>query len=66
MTPFLCQEVLIMSDNLPRYTLRIPREKLNKIRFIADYNGRSANKEIERLIDKHISKFEELHGDLNG
>ncbi len=62
MTPFLCQEVLIMSDNLPRYTLRIPREKLNKIRFIADYNGRSANKEIERLIDEHISKFEELHG----
>ena len=51
-----------MSDNLPRYTLRIPREKLNKIRFIADYNGRSANKEIERLIDEHISKFAELHG----
>ena len=51
-----------MSDNLPRYTLRIPREKLNKIRFIVDYNGRSANKEIERLIDEYISKFEELHG----
>ncbi|CDK34277.1 Arc family DNA-binding protein [Ligilactobacillus salivarius] len=53
-----------MPDKLPRYTLRIPREKLDKIRFIADYNGRSANKEIERLIDDYISKFEESHGKI--
>ena len=53
-----------MSDNLPRYTLRIPREKLNKIRFIADYNGSSGNKEIDRLIDEHMSKFEELYGGI--
>ena len=64
MTSFLSQEVLIMSDNLPRYTLRIPREKLDKIKFIAEYNGRSTNKEIERLIDEHISKFEESHSKI--
>lgn len=53
-----------MSSNLPRYTLRISQDLLDKIRYIADFEGRSANKEIERLIKIHIEDFERLHGQI--
>ena len=51
-----------MKDNLPRYTLRIPQILLDKLAYIADYEGRTKNKEIEQLIKKRISEFEEQHG----
>lgn len=51
-----------MASNLPRYTLRIPQEYLTKIRYIAEENGRSANKEIELMIKQRIKKYEEDHG----
>ncbi len=35
-----------MPSDLPRYTLRIPQIYLDKIRYIAEENGRSANKEM--------------------
>ena len=47
-----------MSSDLPRYTLRIPRDLLDKIAYIASENGRSTNKEIERLIKKYIDEYE--------
>lgn len=44
-----------MKDNLPRYTLRINKNLLDKLDYIAKYEGRSKNKEIEQLIKKtHI------------
>jgi hypothetical protein len=54
-----------MKDNLPRYTLRINRITLDKLEYIAEYNGRSKNKEIEWLIRQHIKAFEEVHGTIN-
>ena len=51
-----------MKDNMPRYTLRIPQELLDKLGFIAQYEGRTKNKEIEQLIKKRISEFESVHG----
>lgn len=53
-----------MKDSLPRYTLRIPQELLDKLGYIADYEGRTKNKELERLIKKHIAEFEQLHGKI--
>jgi hypothetical protein len=35
---------------------------MDKLKFIAEYNGRSANKEIEQLILQHIADYEEKHG----
>lgn len=46
----------------PHYALRIPTTTMNKLKLIASYNGRSANKEIEQLILKHIADFESVHG----
>ena len=54
-----------MKDNLPRYTLRISQVLLDKLGYIAEYEGRTKNKEIEQLIKKRISEFEETHGKIN-
>ena len=48
-------------DNLPRYTLRIPQELLDKLGYIAEYEGRTKNREIEQLIKKRIAEFEATH-----
>lgn len=53
-----------MKDNLPRYTLRIPQVLLDKLGYIADYEGRTKNKEIEQLIKKRITEFEARHGSI--
>lgn len=48
----------------PHYALRIPVETMDKLKYIAAYNGRSANKEIEQLIIKHIAAFEKENGQI--
>ena len=51
-----------MKDNLPRYTMRVPQELLDKLGYIAAYEGRTKNKELEQLIKKRIAEFESQHG----
>ncbi len=51
-----------MPSKLPQYGLRIPKETMEKLKYIAEYNGRSANKEIEQLILRHIRDWESKHG----
>lgn len=53
-----------MPSDLPRYTLRIPQIYLDKIRYIADENGRSANKEIEMMIKQRIKEYESENGKI--
>lgn len=54
-----------MPSKLPHYALRIPSETMDKLKYIAEYNGRSANKEIEQLILAHINAFQEQHGNID-
>ena len=54
-----------MKDNLPRYTLRVPQELLDKVAYIADFEGRTKNKEIEQLIKKRIAEFEAVNGTIS-
>ena len=49
----------------PQYGLRIPKETMDKLKYIAEYNGRSANKEIEQLILKHIREWENKQGPIS-
>jgi len=51
-------------DKLLRYTLRIDRLLFMKFRYIADYAGRSANREIEQYIKQRVKKFEAEHGEI--
>lgn len=54
-----------MPSKLPQFTLRIPEKQLNKLQYIAEYNARSCNKEIELLIRRHIEHFEKENGKIN-
>lgn len=42
-----------------RTALRIAPEILDSLKYIAEYNGRSANKEIEQLLIRHVHEWEE-------
>jgi len=54
-----------MKDPLSRYTLRVTDVLLQKLGYIAEYEGRTKNKEIEQLIKKRIAEFEEIHGKID-
>lgn len=53
-----------MKSELSKFTLRTDTELLKKFRFVADYNARSANREIEVLMKKHVDEFEKKHGKI--
>ncbi len=53
-----------MSSKQSKYTVRVDSKLLDKFRFVADYNGRSGNKELEFLIKMHIIEFEKSHGKI--
>lgn len=44
------------------YTMRLDRELFEKFRYIADANGRSANRELEQLIRRLVSDYEAQNG----
>lgn len=48
-----------------QFSLRIDENIINKIRYIARENGRSANKEIERLILAKIKEYETEYGEID-
>ena len=45
-------------------SIRIDTEMLDKLHYVADYEGRSANSQILVLIRDSIEKFEERHGKI--
>ena len=51
-----------MENQILRYTLRVNRNLFRKFRYIAEYEGRSANKEIEQYMKRRVRDFEEKHG----
>lgn len=46
-------------------SIRIEEEMLNKIAYIADYEGRSVNSQVLVLIREHIKAFEEANGTID-
>lgn len=54
-----------MPSSLPQFTIRIEPELLKKLRYVAEYNARSANREVEVLIREHIAQFEKVHGKIS-
>ena len=47
-------------------SIRIEEEMLNKLSYIADYEGRSVNSQVLVLIRENIKAFEEINGSING
>lgn len=54
-----------MEDNMIRYTLRTDKVLFRKVRYVAEYEGRSANKEIEQFIKRRVAEFEKEHGKIS-
>ena len=58
------QEGNIMPSDTVKFTVRTNSELLKKFRYVADYNARSANRELEVLMKNHVSEFEKDHGKI--
>lgn len=53
-----------MKDDKSRYTLRVAPELLDKLGYIAEYEGRTKNRELEQMIKRRIADFEAEHGEI--
>mgnify|MGYP001088289914 CR=1 FL=1 len=53
-----------MQNDIVKFTLRTESELLQKFRFVAEYNARSANRELEVVMKKHIADFKKAHGKI--
>ncbi len=47
-------------------SIRIEEEMLQKLGYVADYEGRSINSQVLVLIRQSIHAFEEQHGKIEG
>ena len=47
-------------------SIRIEEEMLQKIGYVADYEGRSINSHILVLVRESIAAFEAAHGNIEG
>ena len=54
-----------MDNDFARFTLRVDRSLLDKLAYVAEYEGRTKNKEIEQLIKHRIADFETEHGKID-
>ena len=53
-----------MDDKLLRYTLRVDRLLFQKFRYLAELEGRSANKEIAQYLKKRVAEYEKANGKI--
>ena len=49
---------------MSRFTLRLSQELLDKLGYIAEYNARTKNKELERMIRGRVNAFEKKNRPL--
>ncbi len=47
-------------------SIRIEQEMLDKLSYVADYEGRSVNSHVLVLIRENIKRFENDHGVIGG
>ena len=52
------------SDEMARFTLRVPKHLLDQLGYIAEYEGRTKNKELEQMIKARIAAFKKEHGEF--
>lgn len=53
-----------MIDHKARFTLRTDQDLLEKLGYVAEYEGRTKNRELEQLIKRRIREFEAEHGEI--
>lgn len=63
-TSYKTKGMIAMKAEQSKFTLRIDSDLLRKFHYVAEYNARSGNRELEMLIKKHIAEFENQHGKI--
>ena len=58
-------EVMSMGNYFSPFSLRIPEELIEKIKYIAAQNKRSANKEMEYILQSYVEDWEKNHKTIN-
>ena len=53
-----------MDNDFARFTLRVKPVLLEKLGYIASYEGRTKNKELEQMIKHRIAAYEQEHGEI--
>lgn len=53
-----------MQPTISKFTLRTDPELLKKFRYVAEYNARSANRELEIIMKRHVVDFEAKYGKI--
>ncbi len=53
-----------MARNYSQFSLKIAPDYLDKLKYIANENGRSANKEIEQIIIRYVKEYENTYGEI--
>ena len=53
-----------MASDQGKFTVRTDRELLQKLKYVAEYNARSANKEMEVIMKRHVEAFEKKNGKI--
>lgn len=54
-----------MTEKKSHFTLRVDPILMEKLGFIAEYNGRTKNRELEQMILHRIAVFEKDHGEID-
>ena len=54
----------MLEEKIIRYTLRVPKDLIDKLGYIADYKCRTKNKELEQMIKARINAFEQKFGEI--
>ncbi|WP_083790723.1 Arc family DNA-binding protein [Shuttleworthella satelles] len=54
-----------MTKERHHFAVRTDRETLDKFKYVAEFNARSANRELELLMRQHIKRFEDSHGKID-
>lgn len=56
--------VMPMKKDETKFTVRMNSESARKLAYVADYYGRSMNREIDWLAKREIAAFEKEHGKI--
>jgi len=63
----ICEEEIVVPAGVhknPQYGLRAPKQLLDKMKYIAAYNGHPLNKELEILMIHRVAAWESANGPI--
>lgn len=53
-----------MTSDLPKSTIRMEDTLKRKLLYIADFEGRSFNKQVWYIVKSYVASFERKHGKI--